>query len=165
MIDGQKIGNTYDEIREVFLEKNGGSYAYFARPLGSSTYCLYTRYRGNICGLEGYMNPGFSADGSSIIFAGYREGIWSIYRNNERIVVNTQYSNSDISGDYFYFDATNPRSYIFIKRDPQIGYSIIKNGKILPGIWKDIGLTVSFGYDNHIILPVRDMSGWRIAEI
>lgn len=59
----------YDDVREVFLEKSGKSYAYFAKPVTSMRYCLYTKYRGTICGFDGYMNPRLSADGSSILYA------------------------------------------------------------------------------------------------
>ena len=79
------------------------------------------------------MNPRLSPDGSSIIYAGYQDGIWNIYRNTEVIVKNTHYVNSDISGDYVFFDITNPRTYLFIKKDISTGkYSLIKNGKNLP---------------------------------
>jgi hypothetical protein len=61
--DGSFIPGKYEEIREIFLERSGNSYAYFGRPLGERKYCLFTRYRGNICGIEGYMNPRLSADG------------------------------------------------------------------------------------------------------
>ncbi len=131
--DGEILTQSYDEIREIFLEKNGGYYAYFARPLGGTEYCLFTKYRGNICGLDGYMNPSFSADGASILYAGYKDNLWSIYRNTDKVVQNTGYSNTDISHDYVFFDITNPRTYLFVKKDIKTGkYILIKNGKILP---------------------------------
>lgn len=166
VVDGQVLPGKYDEIREVFLEKNGGYYAYFAKPVGWIKFCLFTKYRGNLCGLDGYMNPRLSPDGSSIIYAGYQDGIWNIYRNTEVIVKNTHYVNSDISGDYVFFDITNPRTYLFIKKDISTGkYSLIKNGKNLPWFWDDFGTEVSFGYDNHIILKLKDKDGWKIAEL
>jgi hypothetical protein len=164
--DGEALPQSYDDIREIFIEKNGGYYAYFARPIGGIEYCLFTKYRGNICGLDGYMNPSFSADGSSILYAGYKDDVWSIYRNTDILVRNTGYSNTDISGDYVFFDVTNPRTYLFVKKDVPTGkYILIKNGKTLPWLWDDFGTDVSFGYDNHILLKLRDSSGWRIAEI
>lgn len=131
--NGETIPQSYDEIREVFLEKNGGYYAYFARPIGGIEYCLFTKYRGNICGLDGYMNPRLSADGASILYAGYKDNVWSIYRNTDILVRNTGYANTDISGDYVFFDVTNPRTYLFVKKDTSTGkYILIKNGKTLP---------------------------------
>lgn len=112
------------------------------------------------------MNPRLSADGSSILYAGLHEGIWSIYRNTEVLVKNTNYSNSDVSRDYVFFDITNPRTYLFVKKDTLTHkYTLIKNGKNLPGMWEDFGTDISFGYDNHIILRLKDASGWRMAEI
>lgn len=71
-----------------------------------------------------------------------------------------------ISGDYVFFDITNPRTYLFVKKDVQTHtYTLIKNGKILPGMWEDFGTDVSFGYDNHIIMRLKDRAGWRMAEI
>ncbi len=164
--DGDILSNSYDDIREVFLEKNGGSYAYFAKPLGGTRYCLFTKYRGNLCGLDGYMNPRLSADGSSILYAWLQDGVWKIYRNTEIIVWNTQYTSEDNSGDYIFFDTTNPRAYLFVKKEKKTGkYTLIKNGKTLPGVWDDFGTDVSFGYDNHIILRLRDSAWWRIVEI
>lgn len=115
--DGQILPTGYDDIREIFLEKNGGYYAYFAKPIGGIKYCLFTKYRGNLCGLDGYMNPRLSADGSSIVYAGLQDGTWNIYRNTEILVKNTHYQNNTISGDYVFFDVTNPRTYLFVKKD------------------------------------------------
>ena len=84
--DGSIIQGDFEEVRETFLERSGNSYGYFARPLGEKKYCLFTRYRGNICGLDGYMNPRLSADGGSILFAGLKNDIWSIYRNTGIII-------------------------------------------------------------------------------
>lgn len=79
------------------------------------------------------MNPRFSADGSSILYAGYKDDVWGIYRNTDVLVRNTGYSNTDISGDYVFFDVTNPRTYLFVKKDISTGkYILIKNGKTLP---------------------------------
>lgn len=131
--DGARVGAEYDEIREVFLEENGGYYAYFARPKGEKHYCLITKYHGNLCGLSGYMNPRLSADGSSILYAGLSSGKWGIYRNTDIIVRETHYDNTDISHDYAFFDTTNPRTYLFVKRDLTTKkYILIKNGKRLP---------------------------------
>ena len=164
--DGHRLPTGYDDVREIFLEKNWGAYAYFAKPLWAIEYCLFTKYRGNICGLDWYMNPRMSADGSSILYAGFHDGIWSIYRNTEVLVKNTNYSNAEVSGDYVFFDITNPRDYLFVKKNLQTSqYTLIKNGKNLPGIWEDFGTDISFGYDNHIILRLKDANGWRMAEI
>ncbi len=166
VIDSEMLPVYYDDIREVFLEKNGASYAYFAKPLGGTRYCLFTKYKGNICGFDGYMNPRLSADGSSILYAWLQDGIWKIYRNTEIIVWNTQYMSEDNSADYVFFDTTNPRTYLFVKKEQKTGkYTLIKNGKTLPGVWEDFGTDVSFGYDNHIILRLRDHNWWRIVEI
>lgn len=51
------VSRDLTEVREIFLEEDGGSYAYFGRPIGEDRYCLFTRYKGNLCGLQGYMNP------------------------------------------------------------------------------------------------------------
>ncbi len=164
--DGQSIEKWYEDIREVFLEKNGWSYSYFARHIGERTYCLFTRYKGNICGLEGYMNPRVSADGSSIIYAGLQDGVWNIYRNTEIIARNTNYSNEKITDDYAFYDLTNPRTYLFVKKDPASKrYTLIKNGKVLPWLWNDFGTDVSFGYDNHILLRVKEGNEWKILEV
>jgi len=32
-------------------------------------------------------------------------------------------------------------------------------------MWDDFGTDVSFGYDNHIIMKLKDATGWRIAEL
>ena len=76
------------------------------------------------------MNPRVGADGSSIIFGGYRDGKWSLYRNNEIIIKDTGYSGTRIQDDYLFFDTTNPRTYLFAIKDPQTGkYHYLKNGK------------------------------------
>jgi hypothetical protein len=127
------VSRDLEEVRETFLERDGGSYMYFGRPLGEKYYCLFTRYKGNLCGLEAYMNPILGADGTSIIFAGKKDGVWSIYRNTDTIVKNTGYTGTDIAYDYAYYDATNPRAYLFIIYDPTTQtYTYLKNGKILP---------------------------------
>lgn len=115
-----------DEIREIFLEKNSSGFAYFGRPQGEEKYCIFTRYRGNLCGFEGYMNPHTEADGVGIIFAGLREGKWSIYRNTAVFVANTGYTpQGDISYDYFFFDPTTPRNFLFIQHHGK-SYTLIK---------------------------------------
>ena len=88
--NGTILDRKFDEIREVYLDMDGGGYVYFGRPLGEQTYCVYTRYRGNLCGLSGYMNPRQAPD-SSVVYAGLREGIWGIYRNSVAIIRNTGY--------------------------------------------------------------------------
>lgn len=127
------VSRDLEEVRETFLEKDGGSYAYFGRPLGEKYYCLFTRYKGNLCGIEAYMNPIVGADGGSIIFAGKKDGIWSIYRNTDTVIKNTNYTQEDISYDYAHYDATNPRTYLFIIYDKNTRtYTYLKNGTILP---------------------------------
>lgn len=49
--NGAILDRKFDEIREIYLHADGGGYVYFGRPLGEQSYCLYTRYRGNLCGL------------------------------------------------------------------------------------------------------------------
>lgn len=139
VINGYQGEKKYEEVRDVFLEEDGYSYAYFARPLGEKTYCLFTRYKGNICGLSAYMNPKIGADGGSILFAGEKNGTWSIYRNIEKIVKDTGYTSANINYDYAFFDVTNPRTFLFIKKESESGkYMLIKNGILLPQRWDDV---------------------------
>jgi hypothetical protein len=52
-MDGKALpNNDFDEVREIFIQEDGNSYTFFARPVGDARYCLFTRYRGNLCGLE-----------------------------------------------------------------------------------------------------------------
>lgn len=51
------VSRDLESVRETFLARDGGSYMYFGQPLGEKYYCLFTRYKGNLCGLEAYMNP------------------------------------------------------------------------------------------------------------
>ncbi len=123
--NGTILDRKFDEIREVYLDTDGGGYAYFGRPLGESSYCIYTRYRGNLCGLTGYMNPRQAPD-SSIVYAAMVDGAWGIYRNTSPIIRNTGYmSREDISRDYVFFDITNPSYYLFI-RGSDTGYRLYK---------------------------------------
>jgi hypothetical protein len=164
--NGGILPKELEEVRELFLEENGGSYAYFARPIGEKKWCLFTRYRWNLCGLDGYMNPRLWADGGSIIFAGYKDGIWSIYRNTEVIVRDTRYSNTSISRDYFFVDTTNPKKYIFYIYDQKTDtYSIQKNGELIPEKWQDVGLDVDFWYGDTVITSVKRNGLWHIAEL
>jgi hypothetical protein len=163
--DGNLLENTFSEIREVFLSRDGGAYGFFARPLWEKKYCLFTRYSGNLCGLEGYMNPRLSADGSSILYAGLKDKIWKIYRNIYVIIQDTKYTHDDISGDYSFYDITNPKTYIFIEKNNDGSYLVRKNGKIIPKKWNDIWTDVFFGYDNTIIFTAEDESGWHVIEI
>lgn len=163
--NGIEFNNQFDEIREIFLEKNGNSYAFFARPRGESRYCLFTRFRGNLCGLDGYMNPRLSADGQSILFAGYKNGLWSIYRNTNTVIRDTGYHGINITNDYAFFDTTNPKLYLFIEKTWDGKYLYRKNGKVIPWLWEDVSLDVWFWYDNKIITAARDTLGWRIVEM
>ena len=164
--DMEVVSKDLQEVRETFLEEDGGSYAYFGRPIGEDTYCLFTRYKGNLCGLEGYMNPVLWADGGSIVFAGKKDGIWSIYRNGDILVRDTGYNAKNIDYDYVYFDVTNPRTYLFIERDPSTGlYSYRKNGILLPWKWKDVSTDVSFWYDSHILTAAQDEVSWKMLEL
>lgn len=165
VFNGKIMDRKFDEIREIFLDRESDEYTYFGRPLGEQTYCLYTRYRGNLCKLSGYMNPRLSPDWTGIIFAWLKDGAWWIYRNAIPIIRNTGYPNREnISKDYVFFDVTNPSYYLFI-RNTNNGYQLYKKWAWLEGTWKDIGLDASFGYDNKIIMSVQDASGWRIIEI
>jgi hypothetical protein len=165
--DMEVVSRDLSVVRETFLEEEGGSYAYFARPIGEERYCLFTRYQRNLCGLEWYMNPVLWADWGSIIFAGKKDGIWNIYRNTDIIVANTGYSPKwTIDYDYAFFDTTNPRTYLFIERNGESGgYTYRKNGKLLPWVWKDVSTEVTFGYDSHILTAAEDESGWSIIEL
>ncbi len=163
--NGKIIDRKFDEIREIYLDRESDDYTYFGRPLGEQTYCLYTRYRGNLCKLNGYMNPRISPDGTGIIFAWLKDGAWGIYRNAIPIIRNTGYPNRDnISEDYVFFDITNPSYYLFI-RHTDSGYKLYKKWAWLDSTWKDIGLDATFWYDNKIIMSVEDDTGWRIIEI
>ncbi len=162
--DGIYLPGKYEEIREVFLERSGNSYEYFARPLWDNKYCLFTRYRGNICGIEGYMNPILSADGGSVLYAGLLDNIWGIYRNTSLIVKETGYTKRDIRNDYAFYDLTNPRVFLFIEKNDDGTYSLLKNGERLEWRWLDVWLDVTFGYDNKVIMTLKDSQGWRIAE-
>lgn len=162
--NGVLINRKFDEIREIFLDKDGDGYVYFGRPLGEQSYCLYTRYRWNLCGITGYMNPRLSADWSSIIYAALKDDAWGIYRNASPIISNTWYmSESDISQDYAFFDITNPSYYLFIKHVDN-GYKLYKKGWWINWNWKDVWLDVSFGYDNKIIMSVEDTEWWKLIE-
>ncbi len=164
--DMEVVSRDLTEVREIFLEEDGGSYAYFGRPIGEDRYCLFTRYKGNLCGLQGYMNPTLWADGGSIVFAWKKDGIWKIYRNTDEIIKNTGYTASRVGYDYVFFDTTNPRSYLFIERDPSTWfYTYRKNGILLSWTWKDVSTEVAFGYDSHILTAAQDSSGWKILEL
>ena len=164
--DGKTVWRDLEEVRELFLEKDGWSYAYFGRPLGEEKYCLYTRYKWNLCGLAGYMDPRLGADGWSVLFAGYQDGKWGIYRNADLIVRETGYTSTNNSRDFAFYDPTNPRTFLFVVRDQKSGtYSYIKNGKPLPNTWLDVSTEVSYGYDNHIITSAKDTDGWKVIEL
>jgi len=45
---------------------------------------------------------------------------------------------NDISGDYVFFDITNPKQYLFVERQSSGEYQLRKNGKLVPGLWKDV---------------------------
>lgn len=165
VFDGELLWRELEEIRETFIG-NDGSYAYFWRPLGETKYCLFTRYKGNKCGLNGYMNPRVWADGATIIYAGYMDNIWSIYRNGDKIIQNTGYNSLDNTNDYAFFDTTNPRTFLFIQKNLKTWkYSYIKNGVLLPWDWIDVGTKVDFGFDNHIFTTAKDEKWWRIIEL
>lgn len=163
--DGTVVASNLAEVREVFLEKSGNSYAYFGRKNLTNEYCLFTRYKWNLCGLTGYMNPRLGADGGSILYAWLYNGNWWIYRNTAKIIENTWYTKKDVSNDYVFFDITNPKQYIFIERNNDGTYAIRKNGKIIPKIWKDVGLDIVFWYDNKVIMTARDESWWKLIEL
>lgn len=166
-LDSSRISRWLSEVREVFLEKNGGgSYAYFWKPVGDDKWCLFTRYKGNLCGLEWYMNPRIWADGSSILFAGRKDGVWNIYRNTDSIARDMWYQPSSIVYDYAFYDLTNPRTYLFISFDPVTQkYSYRKNGKSIPWTWDDVSTEVAFGYDNHILTSAKKDGKWMIIEL
>lgn len=63
------------------------------------------------------MNPALEGDDSGIVFSAFREGHWAIYRNTTELIRDTGYTNlGDISYDYFFFDPTNFRHYVFIQK-------------------------------------------------
>jgi hypothetical protein len=162
--NGKILDRKFDEIREIYIENEGPNYIYFGRPLGENTYCIYTRYKGNLCGLSGYMNPKLSPDGTSIVYAWFKDNTWWIYRNATPVIRNTGYPNrEDISQDYVFFDITNPSYYLFI-RHIHGWYQLFTKWGWVYGTWKDVWLDVSFGYDNKIIMSVQDEKWWRIIE-
>ncbi len=164
--DGQLINRDLEEVRELYLGDDW-SYAYFARPLGEKRFCIFTRYRWSLCGLDWYMSPTVGADGTSILFAGYKDKVWSVYRNTLRVVKNTGYTKTGgISNDYVFFDTTRPETYLFLEKDAQTGtYQYRKNGKLIEKRWKDVSLHISFGYDNHIITTAKDEEWWKVIEL
>lgn len=166
-LDTSRVSRGLQDVREVFLEKNGGaSYAYFGKPVGEEKWCLFTRYKGNLCGLEWYMNPRLWADGSSVIFAWRKDGIWNIYRNTDTLTRDTWYTPLTVEYDYAFYDLTNPRTYLFITYDKNTKkYSYRKNGKEIPGLWDDVSTEVHFGYDNHIITSAKIDGTWKIIEL
>jgi hypothetical protein len=110
------------------------------------------------------MNPRLSPDGTSVIYAWFKDGVWWIYRNATPIIRNTGYPNrDDISQDYAFFDITNPNYYLFIRHTDK-WYQLYTKWGWIYGNWKDVGLDVSFGYDNKIIMSVQDDQWWRIIE-
>lgn len=166
VVNGSILDRRLAEIREVFLEKNTNGYAYFGRTQNDNTYCLFTRYRWNLCNFTAYMNPQIGADGADIIFAWNRNGIWTIYKNTDEFITGTNYGGKvDISHDFFFFDITNPRHFIFVEKWPN-SYTINKSWTRLPQSWKDINVdTIYFHYDGKVILSVQDDKWWHIAEI
>jgi hypothetical protein len=73
------------------------------------------------------MNPRLGADGSSVIYAGQKNGVWSLYRNTDIIIRNTGYKTlTNIENDYLFFDITNPRHYLFIIEQPNGTYILEK---------------------------------------
>lgn len=112
------------------------------------------------------MNPVLAADGRSILFAGYREGKWRIYRNTDVVVEETGYTSTQITRDYFFVDRTNPKKYLFsVYLRESNKYQMIKHGRLLPEVWDDIGVDVSFGFDDTIIMSVARDGVWHIAEL
>ena len=117
VMNGIIMDRKLDEIREVFLEKNSSGFAYFGRPQGERQYCFFMRYKGNLCGLSGYMNPQFEGDGMGVIFAGLKDGKWAIYRNTSEFIKNLNYTETkNISGDFFFFDITTPRYFLIVEK-------------------------------------------------
>lgn len=165
VLNGVILDRKLDEIREIFIEQNASGFSYFGRPQGGAKYCFFTRYRGNLCEIDGYMNPVMEADNAGVIFAVLRGNKWSIYRNVNELVKNPGYaSRPDISHDYFLFDPTNPRRYIFIEKLSD-GYHINKMGTMLSESWLDIDPeSLQFGDNNLMYILVQDSEGWKILE-
>lgn len=162
--NGIILDRKFDEIREIFLDQESNWFVYFWRPLWEQKYCVYTRYRWNLCWIDAYMNPRLSADGASIVYAAFRNGSWWIYRNASPVISNTWYPNpDDISQDYAFYDITNPNYYLFIRKMTD-GYRLYTKWKWIESTFLDVGLDVSFGYDNKIIMSAKDKDGWRIIE-
>lgn len=161
-----QIERKLDEIREIFLEKNSWGYSYFGRPQGESRYCFFSRYKWNLCSIDGYMNPRVEADGIGIVYLALRDAKWSIYRDTSEFIKKPWYRpGPDISHDYFYFDPTNPRYYLIIQKVGDT-FNFNKMGKIIETKFTDfIDSSISFGYDWKILLEAIDKEGLRIVEI
>lgn len=161
------VDRKLDEIREIFLEKNSSWYSFFGKPQGENHYCFFTRYKGNLCGLSGYMNPEFEADGSGVIFAWLRAGKWAIYRNITEFIkdLNYQKTNNYFS-DYFFFDTTNPRYFLIVSKNDG-KYTFNKMWKILEKNWLDFDVrSINFGYDGQVTILAQDEDEkWKIIEI
>lgn len=102
------------------------------------------------------MNPRLSADDSTVLYAGLKDGLWSIYRNTDTVIKDTGYHGTNIINDFVFFDTTNPKQYLFIEKTSDGNYLYRKNGKIMPGTWSDVSLDVWFGYDNKVITAAKD---------
>jgi len=163
--DGVSIWKDLSEVREVFLERGWNSYAFFGRLTWGDSYCFFSRFRWSTCGLKWYMNPQTGADGSSVIYGWFRDGIWSIYRNSSLVIRDTWYSAHDIRWDYLFFDTTNPKQYVIFQKIAWEKYQIRKNNKVIPWVWEDVGLDVGFWYNNTVYLTAKDEKWWRVLEL
>lgn len=166
VMNGTILERKLDEVREIFLEKNSSGFAYFGRPQAEPQYCLFTRYKGNLCGLSGYMNPKFTPYSSDVIFAGLKDNTWKIYRNTNEFVKDINYTETkNIYGDFFFFDTTTPRYFLIVEKKWD-KYILNKMWKRLPEAYDDIDIeSVKFGYDEKIFIVVKHDGKWKIAEL
>jgi len=112
------------------------------------------------------MNPWLWADGVSVIYSAMKNNTWSIYRNTDILIRDSGYSTkTSVTNDYFFFDTTNPKHSLYIEKEWDNRYILRKEWKIIPWIWDDVGLDVSFGYDGKIIMSAKKQDGWHIIEI
>lgn len=163
--NGETLSWLYEEIGPVLISETASTYAFFGRPIDRSDWCLIVKKKNPVCWFEWFMDPILSADGWTILFAWKKDGTWSIYRNQEVIIKNTNYVPRYQSRDHFSIDPTTPSNYMFSMYDADTDtFTINHSGKNLAQAWRGIGEKVWFTYDNHMITTVQYDTSWHIAE-
>ncbi|PID83943.1 hypothetical protein CSB09_03440 [Candidatus Gracilibacteria bacterium] len=164
--NNEKLKKSYEEILGVFLQKDDNGYVFFARRPGTKDICVITRYQGENCGFESILPPKFEADKNGVIFMGFKDKKWGIYRNTKQIIdaQYLPYQKSDTKQLQFFFDTTRPEYFLCIQKT-DAGLILNKRGTLYPQKWKDIKIRPFFGYDGKVLIQLQDESGWRIAEL